>query len=127
MKINSPILRITWTVLCFIAVSFFAMIAFMQYNWHNGNETGSMNVIIVTAFMITIISRLLKTKIILMIYIIISDITLIIVSNRGIISGKFWIQFYQLIQSPVIIVFLLSFGILFSDWYIRFKHFENQN
>ncbi|MDF2454461.1 MAG: hypothetical protein K0R51_454 [Cytophagaceae bacterium] len=124
MKSNLIFFRIVWTILCIIAIVFFAMISFMHYNWYPNTQTGSMNVIIITACLAAILSRIFKNRIILLLYIIISDITLIIVSNRGIINGHFWMELCELIQTPISILFLIAWIILISDWYMRFKRLQ---
>ena len=99
-KLRTLIFRITLTILSFITVGFLAVVSFATHNWYPDDKTATMNLLIFSAFLITVISRVIKPHKSTLALIVISDIILIITSN---------------------ILVLLVNAILGLDWIIHFR------
>jgi hypothetical protein len=122
--------KILLTVLSILVVILFGWIDFIQHNWYPSEENSTINTIIITSFLVSIIGRLIKINWITFLIVIVSDITLVLYSYPGVAYGNLIssiVDSFNLAYPKHVIVVILGLSIFILDWKNHYLTIKQRN
>lgn len=110
-----------WIAMTILISLYLLFIAFVEYNWYPNNQTTGINIILFSAFFMTIVIRLIKPKKSYIPILFVLDLMLISLASRSIFSENFLKHLFSFITSPTALVIIT---ILFIDYFLRNSNFK---
>ena len=111
--------KILLTIVSILVVILFGWIDFIQHNWYPAESTSTINTVLITTFVFSIIGRLIKKNWIILFMLIASDVILILYSYPGTVYGNLIssiINSFNLDYPKHIIAVSIGLAIFIIDW-----------